>query len=50
MDPTDLHLTRHAVERYCERVKPGLGPLAARRELWALIQLADEPAEQPPAW
>lgn len=42
-------ITRHAVERYIERIKPALDEPAARRELEALLDLA-EPLERPPVW
>ena len=35
-----LSVTRHAVDRYVERVKPALGDEQARRELEALLELA----------
>lgn len=42
-------LTRHAVERYMERVKPALGELIARQELDLLFDRA-EVVDRPPAW
>lgn len=41
-------LTRHAVDRYRDRVKPGLGRAVARRELEALIGLAGDSVARPP--
>jgi len=42
-------ITRHAAERYIERVKPGLTIDQATRELRALV-LIDEPHPEPPDW
>lgn len=40
-------VTKHAVTRYCERVKPQLGERQARLELEALLEFAEE-VERPP--
>lgn len=42
-------ITRHAVERYIERIKPALGEVTARCELEALLAQT-EIVERPPAW
>ena len=47
--PTNLRISKHAAERYIERVKPGLALPAARAELEHLVRLAEFTA-QPPQW
>lgn len=42
-----FRVTEHAVERYQERVKPWLSIDAARRELLALVELADFTTRKP---
>jgi hypothetical protein len=43
-----LGLTRHAIERYVERVRPDLTPKQARAHLHRLANAADNPQGEPP--
>ena len=43
-------ISRHAVERYTQRVKPALDPEAAEAEMEALLAAAGEPTKTPPSW
>ena len=44
-----IHLTNHAIDRYRERVRPGLSFKAAELEL-ALVAASGEITTQAPAW
>lgn len=45
----EIVITRHAAERYIERVKPGIDLTQATRELRALM-LVDSFRPEPPVW
>lgn len=45
-----VQITRHALERYLQRVKPALDPEVAEAEMEALLAAAGEPTKAPPDW
>ena len=44
----EIRLTQHAIERFHERVRPGLAMAAAEEELARLVSIADVVTEPPP--
>lgn len=45
-----IGVTRHAVERWQERVRPALDLDQCRAELLALVRAAGQPSSEQPAW
>lgn len=43
-----IDVTKHAIERYIERVKPACEPKFARVELMALVRVSELQSEPPP--
>ena len=47
----DLEISKHCVERWRDRFRPGLDPVAARRELNGVLECAGgEPVDRAPEW
>ena len=49
MSTFTIELSTHAIERFAQRVRPGLDPAAAAEQL-AQLALAGELRDEPPSW